>query len=441
MSPKLYRILSMTLMVILTTPTLATANDGLLVKGVAVDVTAESALSARNKAFAEARRKAYEHVAAKSMTAAELETLNVPSDAVLASMVRDFEIENEKMTSRRYVGTINVRFNPTVRRAFNSRAAAPSDVAQNTLNPSTAPTTADAYTNERDYVYSPARSNTSVKPATPAMPVATQHVATAMPVLVLPWYGTRGNQTIWGEQNAWRAAWENVPAALNDPAMPIILPVGDVDDVRDYAPPQPLSERSNVNALLHRYGASDAVIALAEPAEAGAVVVSLFRIEGSRPVAMGRFGVDAGLGRDSLKQAVERTLVSLRSMPRVGGTPVQSAAMQTEVHTPYNPPILQDVMTNQQFTALARFSGLQQWVQMRNTLAATPGVQSLDIQSISPAQAQVQFSYQGDGSALASSLAQGGLQFVPITVGGSASTVAGAPAPTHQITTSPMRSF
>lgn len=432
MSPLLYRVLSLTLTIILTAPTVGFAGDGLLVKGVAVDVTADSALSARNKAFAEARRKAYQHVAAQNMNASELENLAVPDDGVLASMVRDFEIENEKMTSRRYVGTINVRFNPSVRRAFNTRAA---DVA---VTPSIT-TPSGQHSGEPsvrdDYVYSPARSNTRAAVA----PIVKQEISTATPVLVLPWYGVRGSQTLWGAQNPWRNAWENAPSGLNDPAMPVILPVGDVDDMRDYAPPQPLSDRANVNALLHRYGASDAVIALAEPAEAGAVVISLFRIEGGRPIAMGRFGVDAGLGRDSLRQAVERTLISLRSMPRAGAS-LQSVSVESDMHAPYNPTIPQGVMTPRQFTALARFSGLQQWVQMRNALAATPGVQALDIQSISPAQAQVQFSYQGDGAALATTLEQHGLQFVPISAG-AASSVAGAPAPTHQITTSPLRSF
>lgn len=483
----LYRLLALPLIIILlsTVPlgVPALANDALLVKGVEVDVSADSALSARNKAFAEARRKAYEHLAARNMPESDLENLNIPDDAVLASMVRDFEIENEKMTSRRYVGTFNVRFNSNVRRALSvQKQPAPTTgthyvlgqegseftpthnatgqgAGQGTGLGASPHSTSSPYANERDIVYSPARSNlarTNIgrQPAYNAASntaPASAHVQNT-PVLVLPWYGVRGRQTIWGADNPWRAAWEGSANILKDTTMPVLLPVGDVDDVRDYAPPQPLSSQGDIKGLMRRYNVADAVIALAEPAEAGAIVVSLFRIENGSPVAMGRFGVDAGAGRDSLKQAVTRTVESLRAMPK--NAPLQVAqpgqSVQTEqsgqMSDPYAPyqPVHQSGAYNAganhafevaatQFTALARFSGLQQWVQMRNALSAIPGIRALDIQSISPAQAQVQFNYAGNSQSLADLLAQNGFQFVPLA-SGAASSVAGSSAPTHQLT-------
>src|SRR5690606_13232963 len=100
----------------------------------------------------------------------------------------------------------------------------------------------------------------------------------------------------------------------NDKAAPLLLPVGDVDDLRDYAPPQPLSRSGNIDALMKRYSAADAVLALAEPQSNGGVVVSLYRYQGGAPVPMGRFGVDA-TERDVLGEAVSRTAAAVRAMP------------------------------------------------------------------------------------------------------------------------------
>lgn len=464
MTPLLYRVFCLTLtvfFVLFAAPAVQAQGENLMVKGVGVDIIADSALSARNKAFIEARRKAYQQLAAQYMQPGDVANLSVPEDQVLASMVRDFEIVNEKMTSRRYVGTFDVRFNPAVRNSFQTQSpvvtaieSVPIEggVAPQTTTTSAVPGTLSQRSEiitgsdqpEGDYVYSPARGNVVSTTTLPASVAVTPQAASVRPTLILPWYGPRGRQTIWNDDNPWRQAWEANANLSRDKAMPILLPVGDVDDVRDYSPAQALSSRGDVAALMKRYRATDAVLALAEPAEGGALVVSLYRFEAGSPVAMGRFGVDAGSGADSMKQAVERTVASMRAMPMGAGTPVTPASVVTATSpmsssvTPIVPQAIPTTPNAMYFVTRARFSGLQQWVAMRNALATTPGIQGVDVQSISPSQAQVQFAYSGDNGALSSLLAQKGLQITPIGSGAGPS-VPGAMVPQYELTS--LRSY
>ncbi|HEY8964537.1 MAG TPA: hypothetical protein VIN59_08775, partial [Alphaproteobacteria bacterium] len=431
MKPLLYRVFCLTLTVFFALFAASAAQaqgDTLLVKGVGVDISADSALSARNKAFAEARRKAYEQLAAQYVSADQIANLSVPDDQVLASMVRDFEIVNEKMTSKRYVGTFDVRFNPAVRGSFQTHDAtvtaigsvANDQIVTTTTTPGTVSTRSEIITGsdtatEDNYIYSPARGNVIASPVSaPAMVPQTQAVR---PTLVLPWYGPRGRQTLWGAENPWRAAWEANDKLARDKSMPIMLPVGDADDMRDYAPVQALSSQGNIEGLIKKYDAADAVLAIAEPAEGGALIVSLYRFEGGSPVAMGRFGVDGGSGAESLKQAVDRAVVSMRAMPSGGSSVVPASVAAVNVTTPYSSQPIPTTPNAMYFVTIARFSGLQQWVMMRNALASTPGIQAVDVQSISPSQAQLQFAYSGDGGSLSALLAQRGLQISPISGG------------------------
>ena len=442
MTSLLYRVFLLPLTVfflIFAIPAAMAQQGGLAVKGVTVDVTADSALSARNKAFAEARRKAYEQLAAQYMPEGTLGSLAVPSDQVLSSMVRDFEIVTEKMTSHRYVGTIDVRFNPAVRNSFQTQSAATSYTSDTVMTGTTvtavtpgtvsrAPIITGSGNGGDDYVYSPSRGNIIASSAMNT-PVVTQQMP--RPTLVLPWYGTRGRQTLWGQNNPWRTAWENSDGLSHDKMMPVLLPVGDTEDMRDYAPSQALSQ-GNVDSLKKRYRATDAVLAIAEPAEGGALIVSLYRMDGTAPVAIGRFGVDAGSGADTLKSAVDRALMTMRGMPQ-SSTPITPVSVGAEAP---QSGVIQPIQTTPNamyFVALARFNGLPQWVAMRNALNATPGVQGVDVQSISPSQAQVQFAFNGDNGSLSALLAQKGLQIAPLGANAAAS-VPGSMVPQFELT-------
>lgn len=83
----------------------AGAQDNPLVqRGIAAEATAENAVQARERAFAQARRAAWQRLAAQTGS-----TEN-PSDSRLESMVTAIIVEQERTTPTRYVGRLTVQF-------------------------------------------------------------------------------------------------------------------------------------------------------------------------------------------------------------------------------------------------------------------------------------------------------------------------------------------
>lgn len=91
------------------TPVFA-ANSPFAVKGVEVDILDESSVKARNRAFIEAQRKAFEILATRYYAEGELKTLKIPSDDVLSGFIQDFKIASEQVSTKRYKGVFDFRF-------------------------------------------------------------------------------------------------------------------------------------------------------------------------------------------------------------------------------------------------------------------------------------------------------------------------------------------
>ena len=80
------------------------------VSGVSVDVTAADAATARDQAIVEGQRKAFSMLMEQLLGTEKAATIQTPSDAQLSGMVKDFEVESERLSSVRYVGTMTYRF-------------------------------------------------------------------------------------------------------------------------------------------------------------------------------------------------------------------------------------------------------------------------------------------------------------------------------------------
>lgn len=85
-------------------------NSPYSVKGVEVDVLDESSVKARNKAFSEAQRKAFQILSTRFYEEGELAVLKVPSDEKLSSFIQDFKIASEQVSTKRYKGVFDFRF-------------------------------------------------------------------------------------------------------------------------------------------------------------------------------------------------------------------------------------------------------------------------------------------------------------------------------------------
>jgi hypothetical protein len=160
----------------------APGDEPFTVRGVDVDVTAASAAAAREQAIAEGQRKAYRMLIQRLTGGADPERAPRPEGADLARLVQGFEVEEERASSVRYVGTLAVSFRPAPVRALLRNAGV-------------------RYTDVR-----------------------------SKPVLVLPVDQTGADPVLWERATPWRAAWE---AIRKGGLVPLEIPPGDAADQAD----------------------------------------------------------------------------------------------------------------------------------------------------------------------------------------------------------------
>jgi hypothetical protein len=80
------------------------------VSGIPVDVTAADAAAARDQAIVEGQRAALKVLIENMMGSEKAAQITLPDDAGISDMVQDFEVESERLSAVRYVGTLTFRF-------------------------------------------------------------------------------------------------------------------------------------------------------------------------------------------------------------------------------------------------------------------------------------------------------------------------------------------
>jgi hypothetical protein len=101
-------ILTAVLMALGPAPAMAAAPYEVM--GVPVDVTAADAATARDQAIVEGQRKAFTMLMERLVGTEQAASIPTPDDAQLSSMVQDFEVESERLSSVRYIGVMTFRF-------------------------------------------------------------------------------------------------------------------------------------------------------------------------------------------------------------------------------------------------------------------------------------------------------------------------------------------
>src|SRR5688572_25282042 len=101
-------------------PPVHAADDLYTVENVQVDITADSALAARDQAFDKAQVEAFKILAQRMLPESAVATFTPPDVATISAMVQDYEMTAEKLSSVRYIGTYNFTFRgPAVERYLN----------------------------------------------------------------------------------------------------------------------------------------------------------------------------------------------------------------------------------------------------------------------------------------------------------------------------------
>lgn len=334
------------LALMLAPPALAQDNaDIFTVRDVPVDVTAASALEARDQGMREGQRKAFEALFDRLTPDGARSRLPSLDSTSIDNMVQSFQVQEERTSSVRYLGKLAVTFNANAVRRFM-----------------------------RDYSipYTEVRSR---------------------PVLVLPVDQSQGTPVLWQAETAWRQAWADLPIQAG--LVPVLVPYGEAPDVADIGADQALAgEAESLRRIAGRYEAGEvAVTTLAPSSGSGGLsaTTTLYPDDGSAPSSFTVTQepvaeVEKGRGDPTLTALVRKVVDRLDE--RWVAANVVAAGPEAEMN-------LQ-----------VAFASPQEWVDTRKRLSRVPTVTNLRLLSMSRDSASLELRYAGDVGRLRSALAQ-----------------------------------
>ncbi len=322
------------------------------VQGVEVDVTDTDADTAKNKALIEAQMKAFVILAERQGNASIVESVSKYDDKRVLPYLKSLSIEEESLSPGRYKGKLTVRFLPNKVRALYGEFGVKVGGEQG-----------------------------------PAF-------------LVLPIWKGPGGDVLW-EDNPWRQAWINLRAEQS--VVPIIVPLGDLDDSEMISVKDVLSEdQVKIEAIRRRYDVKKVIIAFAEPAENGAVRA---RMSGDSP--LGKLSFDkiydgeAGQMEASAALAAQRFHGVMVEKFKSGRAKVAAQASEQKRQA--------DANGRKTISVRVPFSGPSQWNGLRARILSTPGVTGLDVSSLGADGAVVALTFVGAAEDMQSSMQASGL--------------------------------
>ncbi len=230
------------------------------VTGVAVDVTAETATAARDKALAEGHTKGFRRLLERLTLRADHPRLPDLTPVGIAAYVQDFSVSDEKTSSTRYLAKLDFRFKQDQVRQLLTQ-----------------------------YGFQFAET-------------------LSKPVLVLPVYREAGALLLWDSPNPWREAWDSLPAAKG--LVPMLLPLGDLTDIAAIGAEQAAGgDLQRLAAVAQRYGTDDSLVVLASRAtdpQTGTatleVTISRYGTPGSEQTLLRTFAAAEGETPEALFQ-------------------------------------------------------------------------------------------------------------------------------------------
>jgi hypothetical protein len=218
------------------------------VAGVAVDVTAETAAQARERALAEGERAAFRRLLERLTLRSDHARLPDPPRSELGNYLQDFSVADEKTSLVRYLAKLTFRFKAEEIRRLLDQIGIPF-------------------------------AETMSKP-----------------VLVLPVYQSAGALLLWDDPNPWRSAWGK--AAPREGLVPLVLAAGDLQDVAAIGAEQAaVGDEPRLTAIAGRYATTDTVVAVAGMGYHPQQPLPHVR------VAMSRHGAGASKGRTEFELA------------------------------------------------------------------------------------------------------------------------------------------
>jgi hypothetical protein len=319
---------------------------------VTVDATSDSVAKARDVARIDGARRALAAVVERLAGGPDKTKPLKLNDNQVTDLVASFEVANEKMTAVRYTADYTYHFKAAdIAKAMQGAGIAANDGS------------------------APASANPSL-------------VAGGKPVVVLPVYQDGDTALLWDDPNPWRDAWSQRPSGAG--GAPKLVPLGDVSDV------------TAIDADKARSGDAPALAAIAKKEGADDTLVMLAtRRAGDKP------GLDVTVRRYRSGQFVDVHADSIDAKPGADEADLfRRAAEAIAADLDNGWKNAKGNLTDQQgsLVAVAPIGSLDDWLKLRDRLAAVPSVRKVDLKSLSRQEATVEIQYIGSMDQLKTNL-------------------------------------
>lgn len=355
------------------------------VADVAIDVTADSAAKARDEAIAKAQHDAFAMLLER--LGADPKLGDKLSSDDLATLVQNFEVNDERSSAVRYIGNFVVQFRPSaVRRYLVSQGSSYSDTPSET-------------------------------------------------VMVLPITRDGNRYLLWDEPSRWFKDWSN--ASKNGSTVPILIPVGSAQDQLALNPiDAALGKAESVKALMENYQANTtyvAVLNLPSNKSSTNYTVNLQRFEsGYEPgsevehitlaVAPNQTSTDdiIAAGVKQIRQQIENE----RRDPQKknGSAPSLTPASGSHIATPESVSIISELDAEagapSRLPVTVQFGTLADWAEIQRRLMASDGVKSMDVTSVGRGNSQIELGFAGRLEDVQLAMARHGLRLTQDTLSG-----------------------
>ena len=365
------------------------------ITGVSVDVSDESSVKARNKAFIEAQ--AFVQLAEKFGHKGQR-----PSQEMLASLVQDFEIEKEQLSSKRYRGSFTIRFNE---QAVNSYFG--SNLGHGVYSQSTV---------------SYAQENNGRK------------------ALILPFMQMGKENILWQkDRNYFWLALQNDPIFS---AGAYELPTGTISDSTDVWEKDPnLISMSSIRKIEERYGVGEVIVITMRESSAGRgnFLLDMYRTDQSRVELVKTIPFSGALtstdqtvytkaalilnqalqsewkpveerygdfAHEEPQTTINQRVESAEQVPSMTQTPYQGGLSYSTTPEQNKSPAAA-TFTKEKKHVVASYGTIMEWAALQRTLKSSKSISSYNVESVKVREASLSISY-ADWPAVMKDLATSG---------------------------------
>ena len=310
------------------------------VEKISIEASAADAVAAKKKAIAEAERRALNTVLWRITPFSAYERLPRPKPALIEDLLEGYSVRREAYSGTQYLATLDFTFQPNAVRQFLEGYGIPFSETQG-----------------------------------PRIAV--------LPILL------RDGKMVKGGSDSWRKAWTGLD--LDHTLTPVRLMPLDQAVTDEQAQALLGGDVRAFEAVSRIYGEDAMVVAVASADNKdGKLTTRFFGTDGAGPIDLPRFDrINAGDMDSAAKRSAMIALRILEGRWKLARSPLGGVPEDAQ---PIN------------FAMTAEFAGLPQWQQMRSRLTRVPGVQSLDIVSLSARAANVTLEFPGGAERLSQQL-------------------------------------